>query len=146
VHDYAAGKADWSASGLPVEGRSTETPRAGDLAARDVPVCAVDDPAAEVLKMLRGSGWDTAIVLGCERVVLGRLYEDKLTEAIERDPTVKVEGVMDPGPSTFRPDVARKELREFLREHELGTAVITTHEGELVGVVRREDLEPAAGP
>ena len=40
VHDYVAGKADWGAAGFPLEG--THGPRAGELARRDAPTCALN--------------------------------------------------------------------------------------------------------
>jgi CBS domain-containing protein len=40
-----------------------------------------------------------------------------------------------------RPDTAIDELREKLEERDLKTAIVSTPEGRLVGVVRRRDLE-----
>jgi hypothetical protein len=41
VFDYAAGKADWTSTGLPTEGTLADQPRAGDIAQRDVPTCGL---------------------------------------------------------------------------------------------------------
>ena len=50
------------------------------------------------------------------------------------------DGETAPGPSTFRPSIPRHELAAYLDEHEKDHALITTLDGRLVGVVRREDL------
>ncbi len=47
---------------------------------------------------------------------------------------------MEPGPSTVRADTAIDVLRERLASRGLSTAVVTTPEGVLLGIVRRADL------
>ena len=47
---------------------------------------------------------------------------------------------LEPGPSTVRYDLAVDGLRERLDKRDLKTAIVTTPEGKLVGVVRRRDL------
>jgi CBS-domain-containing membrane protein len=47
---------------------------------------------------------------------------------------------MEPGPSTIRADTALEGLRKRLEERGLKTAVVTTPEGKLLGVVRLSDL------
>jgi hypothetical protein len=53
---------------------------------------------------------------------------------------------MEPGPSTVRPDAVPSELAERLRSRDLRTALITTPEGVLIGIVLREDLEQSTRP
>ncbi len=48
VFDYMAGKADWSASGLPVEGELADYPRAGTVARTDVSTCSLSDRLGDV--------------------------------------------------------------------------------------------------
>lgn len=48
---------------------------------------------------------------------------------------------MSEGPGTMRPDVPVEKLVERLHERDLQTAVVTTSDGRLVGVVRREEAE-----
>ena len=47
---------------------------------------------------------------------------------------------MEPGPSTVRCDTPAGELAERLAQRDLHTAVVSTPEGELVGVVLRSEL------
>jgi predicted transcriptional regulator len=56
----------------------------------------------------------------------------------------RVEAAMRPGPSTFRLYASVKELARFLIEHDLESTPITTSDGRLVGLVRREDAVRAA--
>src|SRR2546427_13136002 len=48
VYDYAAGKADWGAAGLPREGTVASDPSAGDAADPDVPTCSLQDDLRSV--------------------------------------------------------------------------------------------------
>jgi CBS domain-containing protein len=47
---------------------------------------------------------------------------------------------MEPGPSTVRADMDPAELRERLEKRDLHSAVVTTPDGVLIGVVLRKDL------
>ena len=55
-----------------------------------------------------------------------------------------VEAFMRPGPSTFRPNVPIDEMAEYMIEHDLASSPITTNQGRLVGLLRREDAAGAA--
>jgi hypothetical protein len=68
------------------------------------------------------------------RDVEGVETEDGIVLAVIED------GERQPGPSTFRPSVPRDELAAWLDDKERDHALITTLDGRLVGVVRREDL------
>jgi CBS-domain-containing membrane protein len=50
---------------------------------------------------------------------------------------------MEPGPSTIRSDTPLRSLVERLHARDLKTAVVTTPEGTLIGVVSRDDAESA---
>jgi Mg/Co/Ni transporter MgtE len=134
VYDYVAGKADWSASGLPLEGRTAQQPTAGRAADGSVPICALDDDLQEVRSRVRTSSWRQCIVINEQRIVLGRLGR----AAIDNDDMSSVEEAMSEGPSTVRPDTPLDELLERLARQQLETALVTTSEGVLVGVVRRD--------
>jgi CBS domain-containing protein len=126
---------DWLAAGLPTEGTSARLPRAGDVARKDVPTCAVDERLGEVRERVRAAGWDACVVVNEERIVFGLLRAHEL----EGDADARIEAVMRPGPSTFRPHVAIAEMAEYMTEHDLVNAPITTLEGRLVGLLLRED-------
>jgi CBS-domain-containing membrane protein len=57
------------------------------------------------------------------------------------DPAARAEQVMEAGPSTVRADRPLAELAERLGSRRLHTAVVTSPDGRLLGVVRRADLE-----
>src|SRR2546425_965931 len=48
VYEYAAGKADWGAYGLPVEGTVTKVPPIQQLARTDVPTCRLAETIRDV--------------------------------------------------------------------------------------------------
>lgn len=128
------GKLDWLAAGLPTEGTNAERPRAADVARADVPTCRLDEQVERVRERVRAAGWDACVVVNDERVVLGLLREKEL-----EGPEGRIEQVMRPGPSTFRPHVPIEELAHFMVAHDLPTSPITSSDGRLIGVLRRED-------
>jgi CBS domain-containing protein len=135
VNEYEAGKLDWMSAGLPFEGRNAERPRAGTVARTDVPTCRTHEPLPEVRDRVRAEGWDVCVVVNEARVVLGLLRSAQL----DSGETGPVERVMRPGPSTFRPHVSAIEMAEYMVEHDLPSAPVTTSDGVLVGMLRRED-------
>jgi Mg/Co/Ni transporter MgtE len=60
------------------------------------------------------------------------------------DPERLIEAAMRSGPSTFRPHVSAAEMARFMVEHNLDASPITTSDGRLVGVLRRDDAVEAA--
>ena len=135
VYHYAGGKLDWLAAGLPTEGENSTRPRAGTLARKDYAVCSPDDLVRDVRPR---DG--VAVVVDSEGVVLGILREKEL----DRDGGGRVEDVMVCGPSTFRPYVSAREMADYMTEHDLESAPITTSDGKVVGVLFREDAVRAA--
>jgi CBS domain-containing protein len=105
-----------------------------------VPTCRLDERVGDVAERVRREGWDVCVVVNEVRVVLGLLREPTLGE----DPGKTVEEVMRPGPSTFRPFVPIVEMAQYMIEHDLASAPITTGDGVLVGMLRREDAAKAA--
>lgn len=128
------GKLDWLAAGLPTEGTNAERPRAADVARADAPTCRLDEQVERVRERVRAAGWDACVVVNDERVVLGLLREKEL-----EGPEGRIEQVMRPGPSTFRPHVPIEELAHYMVAHDLPTSPITSSDGRLIGVLRRED-------
>ena len=122
VYDYAAGKADWFAYGLPGEGRDVTIPRAGDVARRDVPTCGLDERIGQVVERVRSAGCDQCVVVNAERVVLGGLDDD----ALEAAPETLAEEIMKSGPATTRPDARLDAIRDRLRRSPI---LVTTPDG-----------------
>jgi len=137
VYDYVAGKADWLARGLPREGAQAAEPRAIDFVRDDAVLCGLTDRVGDVRARVAASPYRFAFVVSDGRVLLGRLRR----VALDADPQLTAEEAMEPGPSTIRADTPPAELRERLRRGDLRTAVVTTPDGVLLGVVRRQDLE-----
>jgi CBS domain-containing protein len=135
VHDYAAGKLDWLAAGLPTEGSNARRPRAGDLARRDVPTCGLHERLGDVRGRVRAAGWDACVVVNEQSVVLGLLRAGEL----QADAGLRIEQAMRPGPSTFRPHVPIAEIAHFMVDHDTENSPITTSDGRLVGLLRRAD-------
>src|SRR5436190_19106569 len=98
VYDYAAGKVDWLAHNLPVEGEDPTPPTAGRLARDDVVRCALDDRVGEVRDRVAASPYGFALVVAPSGVLLGRVR----VSVLDCDPALKPEDVMEPGPSTVR--------------------------------------------
>ncbi len=63
---------------------------------------------------------------------------------LDCDPQLTAEEVMEPGPSTVRPHKTAAGIAKELAEKELRWAIVTTPEGELIGVAARAELEAAA--
>jgi CBS domain-containing protein len=137
IFDYAAGKADWGAAGLPLEGGAG--PRALEHARRDTPTCAIDEPLQEVRERVAASGWDTCVVVDGRGVVIGRLGR----RALGREDAQTVRDAMREGPRTFRPSVLLGALVGWMRSRGLTTALVTRSDGTLVGLVRLDEAEAA---
>jgi len=134
------GKLDWLAAGLPSEGTNAERPRAGNVARKDVPTCRLDERLGDVRDRVREARWDACVVVNEERVVFGLLRSPELETNLD----LGIEGAMRPGPSTFRPFVSIEEMAAFMIEHDLDSSPITTSDGRLVGLLRRQDAAKAA--
>jgi CBS domain-containing protein len=130
------GKVDWLARGLPTEGERAGETRVGDLARDDVVTCAPGDAAADVARRIDDSPYRFALVVAGDGTLLGRLRRSAIEEGTE----ASAEELMSAGPSTVRPDLAVEELRERLDSKELKTAIVSTPEGLLIGVVLRDAL------
>jgi CBS domain-containing protein len=140
AYDYAGGKEDWLAFGLPRDGALADVPLAGDRVRDDVPTCGPGDSLDEVRRRVEQSDWDTCLVLDGERVVLGQVGRGALRESS----AATAEEAMNEGPSTVRPSEPLEALRERMLAHELTVVPVTTPEGRLVGVLRLDDLERAS--
>ncbi len=136
VYDVPTGIQDWMGAGLPTEGTNAERPRLVDVVRRDVPTCALDEPVGDVRDRVIAAGWNACVVTSDERVVLGLLRSKEL----ESDPDLPVERGMRPGPSTYRPFESVEEMARTMSDRNLENSPVTTSDGKLVGLVRREDV------
>jgi len=132
------GKRDWAGGRLPIEGHKAQEPRIGSLARRDVPTARLGDKVGDIARSAEGRGYDLALVVTPDGVVLGILDP----EALVVSSSAKVEDVMRPGPATFRPDVPVQELLEKLAPKHVRRALVATPEGRLLGVFSTDDVAP----
>jgi hypothetical protein len=108
VHDYAAGKMDWFAAGLPMEGEAAREVHIGQLARGDAPSCTLEDRLGEVRTRVESAGRDQAVVLDQRRVLLGRLSRDALSADPSAEVAAAAPGSTDsgtPAPSRHRTEV-----------------------------------------
>lgn len=111
MYDYTAGKIDWLAHGLPLEGEAAGAPTAGRLARDDVVVtCRLEDGVGEVRERIAASPYGFGLVTSAGGVLLGRLRQS----ALDTDPAMCAEEVMEAGPSTVRPDTPADKLAKRL--------------------------------
>lgn len=138
LYRYTAGKADWSANGLPVEGTEARSTAAGDFADLDVPTCARGERVGEIRERVYKAGWKTCVVVTDQLVVLGLLRSNDLEQA---NPQWPAEEAMDRDPQTYRLNAELPEISEYLKRTHLDSALITTTGGKLFGLLKREALE-----
>lgn len=122
---------------MPAAGEQAGEPNAGSLARTDVPTCRSDEPAADVLQRIDGSGWDSCVVVNDARVVLGSLTRARL----QGDADATAGDVMTEGPLTTRLDTSRDGVRERLDSGEAGYLLVTGNLGTLAGAIRQQDLD-----
>jgi hypothetical protein len=140
VYDFVAGKVEWLVRRRPIEGERAGEPKVGECARRDVVTCSPEDPVGRVRERVAGSPYPFALVTSRTGVLLGRLRSSRL----DCDPELPAAEVMEPGPSTVRPHRTAAGIARELAERELRWAIVTTPEGELIGVAARAELEAAA--
>jgi CBS domain-containing protein len=137
VYDYVAGKADWLAHGLPTQGTKADVPRAKHALRQDVVTATLEEPVGPIRERVAASPYGFALVVAADSTLLGRLRK----AALERRTDTPADQVMEAGPSTVRADRGLEELAERMRRHDLRTMLVTSPEGRLLGVVRRDDVE-----
>jgi rhodanese-related sulfurtransferase len=136
VYDYALSKVDWMAHGLPMEGTAADRPTALSFVRTDIATCTLAERTEQIKLSIDASPYGFGLVLA-GRVVLGRVRRSRLDDAAS---DAGVELVMEPGPSTTRPDADPADLASRLQRSGAQTAILTNPEGELLGVVRRSDI------
>lgn len=134
VYRYTAGKVDWMAAGLPIEGTKGGLARVGDLARRDVPTCGPGERLGAIRDRVLTADRDGCVVVNKRKIVLGRLTR----AALDGDADTTAEQVMEPGPVTYRPHQDAAEAARTLTERRVESVLVTTGDGELIGVFRGE--------
>ena len=137
VYDYEAGKKDWLATALPSEGRPAGELDAAAMVRPDDIACHLGERLGDVVKRVRAAGKEFCIVVNDRHVVLGRIRG----RALDGDPSALVDDVMQPGPSTIRPDTDLETVVEALRDGKVKSTLVTDPEGRLIGTVYLEDVE-----
>jgi CBS domain-containing protein len=134
VYRHAAGKVDWLAAGLRAEGKEADAPTAGTLAERQVPTCRTWEPLTDVRARLAGAARRDCVVVDERSVVMGYLAPDRLAGD---GPAGEA---MHAAPTTIRPSASPKEILEFMGD-DRQRVLVTTPEGELIGIVTRDTVE-----
>jgi len=137
VYRYVAGKADWAASGLPTEGKQMTALRAKTLARQDIPTCQLTDRLSDVRARVRAAGYNECVVVNDKRIVLGYLGPSEL----DTNPDATVETLMKSGPITIRPNTLGEAILRRMQKGKMESLLVTTSDGELLGVVNRQDVE-----
>jgi hypothetical protein len=119
VYDYTLGIADWKAAGLPIAAESSDAQLVSDATRPEIPTARPDDLLGAVLDRVIDAGWEEALVLDCDGIVVGRLR----TQAWQQDRSRPVSQVMELGPTTVRPNSLLEPLVKRIEER--GTALVT---------------------
>jgi Mg/Co/Ni transporter MgtE len=104
-----------------------------------VPTCRLDERVGAVQDRIRASTYDACVVVDEKRIVLGVVS----TDALNVDVDTPVGEVMDSSPITFRPNVGTGQLPDYLKTRRPARALVTTSDGALIGLLRRDDLAGA---
>src|SRR5215468_5550706 len=131
VYRYTPGKADWLAAGLETEGTQAKKMRLRQMIHKDVPTCSLRERLEDV-KSRRRPNQDLCVVVNDRNIVLGVIQG----ETWDANPQARVADVMQPGPRTIRPDLDPKDAQKILRHYEAPEAIVTTSDGELLGIIR----------
>jgi CBS domain-containing protein len=142
VYEYAGGKKDWVSEGMPVEGERAGEARSGDIARIDPPTCLPDASIEDLQGRADITEWGLCVVTDEQDIVHGLLTGAD----IERSPgEARVDHVMDPAPSTRRPDTSIPKMLDRLTEKQRDSVLVTTSRGRLLGVLFLEDIRRHLG-
>jgi len=134
VYRYAAGKVDWLSAGLPSEGELANELRIRDIVNRQIATCRLGQRIGEL--HLED---DLCVVLNEAEIIMGDLRD----KALRADPSTPVEQVMDPGVSTYRPNISVREIAHHLLESGAQRVLVSDGESRLIGWTSRKDAEQA---
>lgn len=132
VYDFVDGKSYWLGSGLPTEGRAATASRVGNAADTNAPTCLYTDSLGKVAEILAASEWDDCVVIDARHVVVGRVRREHLDD----NPARRVDEVMEPGPTTIRPDTQLEEIMQRMTKRNIASIIVTRPTGQFIGVLR----------
>lgn len=135
VFDYELGIADWKGAGLPIEGDGDRRLTAADAMSTDIPTCIAAETIGEVRTRIAGTQWDDCLVTDCDDLVVGRLR----SKHMELAPASVIRDVMEVGPTSVRADEDLAALAERMDRRPTPLVVVATAQGELLGIVKRDD-------
>jgi predicted transcriptional regulator len=85
------------------------------------------------------AGWDIGVVVNGAGIVFGVVRE----AALKADPQTSIEQVMDRNVKTYRLNIAPEKAADYMRQQNVDSVLVTTSNGELVGLLKREEAERA---
>jgi len=132
VYALVGGRAAWTVLGLPTEGQVGDRRRISKFVQ---PVASVGI-GATVGDVRALDARSPVVVVADGDIVLG-LVEDTASSLPADTP---VEQMMVPAPGTIRPDVRIDDALRQLRRDHLAYSLVTTARGELVGIVRPDEV------
>src|SRR5262245_24535482 len=131
VYRYTPGKADWLAAGLGTEGTQAKKMRLRQMIHKDVPTCSIRERLEDVTGRRRPDK-DMCVVVNDRTIGVGVIQG----ETSDANPQSRIGDVMQPGPRTLRPDLDPKDAQKLLRNYDAPAAIVTTSDGELLGIIR----------
>jgi CBS domain-containing protein len=135
VFDYALGKVDWIAAGLPSVRAGQPSRRVIDAIRYDVPTCAADTAAGRALQDAGTRGWDRCVVIAGHGTVIGILRADRIRTSEQ----AQAAEVMQPGPATVRAHEDLDAVRQRMRDRHVAHLLVTRPDGTLIGIVDAAD-------
>lgn len=117
-----------------MEGELTHQETAARLAQKNIPRCAPEDKVADVRARVTPAQPRLCAVIDRAGTVEGLVAQ----ELWQADGALAVEQIMDPAPLTVRPHTLVKVAGERMRKQQRDTALVTTPDGHLLGVLRQK--------
>ncbi|MFC4112467.1 rhodanese-like domain-containing protein [Nonomuraea zeae] len=134
VYDYALGKTDWLAAGLPYEGEATLVSR---TVRRDPVTAALGDRLDELAERIVADPAGLAVVVDEDDVVQGVIGSPELKGADLDGPA---ERAMRVGVTTVRPSEQLEPLVQRMDRAKVDHVVVTRADGTLVGLFGLGDV------
>ena len=125
---------DWLACALPADGEEQSSMVFEQIEHR-VPTCGLRDSVGEAKRRANEMGVSICAVINEENVLLGVVESNEW----KTDRAIPVEQVMKPAPSTLRPSASVKHATELIAKHSLAAILITTSDGKLLGIFKRQE-------